>query len=190
VSIILASASPRRRELMSLITEDFEIICSHEPEKILPGASPEDTVTALALQKASAVKRLAASSPDSVIIGADTVVAVDGVMLGKPGSREDAARMLRLLSGREHSVFTGVAIIAGNSSVSFFERTEVEFYPLDEPTISAYCQTSEPFDKAGAYGIQGKGALLVKGIRGDYFNVMGLPISRLARMLREFGIDG
>lgn len=181
--IILASASPRRRELMALAGYDFEVICADINETVPKNAAPEDVVKSLALQKAQAV---AENHSDAVVVGSDTVVALDGKILGKPHSEREAAEMLRLLSGRKHKVYTGVAIVCGEKVKTFFDETDVEFYPLSDAEIEAYVATGEPMDKAGSYGIQGKGALLVKGISGDYFNVMGLPISKVYREMRDF----
>ena len=136
----------------------------------------------LALQKAQAVAK---DHRKSAVVGSDTVVALDGKILGKPHSESEAAEMLRSLSGRIHKVFTGVAIVCGEKVTSFFEETEVEFYPLTDQEILDYVATGEPMDKAGAYGIQGRGAVLVKRINGDYFNVMGLPISKVYRELKD-----
>lgn len=180
--LILASKSPRRKELLSLITEDFSIIPAVGEEKADKSLPAGEYVRALAEHKAA---EIAVSHRGDTVIGADTVVAVDGMILGKPKDAEDAKRMLRLLSGREHSVFTGVCIISSNRNASFFEETKVRFFELSDEEIDAYTATGEPFDKAGAYGIQDKGALLVSGITGDYYNVMGLPVGRLARELSK-----
>ena len=181
--IILASASPRRRELMELAGYDFEVICADIVEVVPENAQPQDVVMSLALQKAQAV---AAEYENAVVVGSDTVVALDGKILGKPHSEQEACEMLRSLSGRTHKVFTGVAIVGGGKVENFFDETDVEFYPLDDGEIRKYVATGEPMDKAGAYGIQGKGAVLVKKINGDFFNVMGLPISKLYREMNDF----
>ncbi|MBQ7218289.1 MAG: septum formation inhibitor Maf [Ruminococcus sp.] len=182
-SIILASKSPRRQELIRTITDDVEVRVS-DVEEILPEAiSPEDAPVYLASIKARAVAR---DFPDRVVVGADTVVILDGQVLGKPKDREDAVRMLRALSGKTHTVVTGCSIICGEREVSFGDSTRVEFYPLSDREIDEYIATGEPFDKAGAYGIQGRGSLFVKGIEGDFFNVMGLPVARLNRELKAF----
>ena len=181
--LILASQSPRRQELIANITEDFEVKAS-QAEEILPeGTSPEDAPVLLAALKARAV---AAEYPDRLVVGADTVVILDGEVLGKPRDKADAERMLRLLSGRVHKVVTGCCLIKGDRERSLSQSTMVEFYPLSDSEINGYIATGEPFDKAGAYGIQGKGMLLVKGIEGDYFNVMGLPVALLQREIKEF----
>lgn len=181
--IILASGSPRRKELLTIAGLEFKVIVADVDEIIPENAEPQDVVKSLALQKASAV---AEKYPDCVVIGADTVVVNDNAILGKPKSEADAIEMLSALSGRTHSVCTGVAIICGNKVKSFCETTEVEFYNLTENEIISYVRTGEPMDKAGAYGIQGKGCVLVKRIVGDYFNVVGLPVSKVFRELSEF----
>ena len=180
--IILASASPRRSELMTLASFRFDVICADIDEIVPEKALPQEVVMSLALQKAQAVAK---DHRKSAVVGSDTVVALDGKILGKPCSEKEAAEMLRSLSGRIHKVFTGVAIVCGEKVTSFFEETEVEFYPLTDQEILDYVATGEPMDKAGAYGIQGRGAVLVKRINGDYFNVMGLPISKVYRELKD-----
>lgn len=181
--IILASASPRRRELLALAGVDFAVKVADVEEVIPENASPDEVVKSLAMQKASAV---AQENPDSIVIGSDTVVALDGAILGKPRDEEDAVRMLKALSGRSHTVYTGVAIIHGEKISNFCEATEVVFNQLTEDEIRNYVATKEPMDKAGAYGIQGKGCVLVEKIVGDYFNVVGLPVSRLYKELKSF----
>lgn len=180
--IILASASPRRSELMTLAGFRFDVICADIDEIVPEKAMPQEVVMSLALQKAQAVAK---DHRKSAVVGSDTVVALDGKILGKPRSEKEAAEMLRSLSGRIHKVFTGVAIVCGEKVTSFFEETEVEFYTLTDQEILDYVATGEPMDKAGAYGIQGRGAVLVKRINGDYFNVMGLPISKVYRELKD-----
>ena len=182
--IILASRSPRRQELIANITEDFTVIVS-EAEEILPeGVAPEEVPAYLAAVKARTV---AAAHPDAAVIGADTVVILDGAILGKPRDKDDAVRMLRALSGRVHTVVTGCTVCQDGKATSFSELTRVEFYPLSDREILEYIATGEPFDKAGAYGIQGRGCVLVKRIEGDFFNVMGLPVARLKRELEGLG---
>jgi len=183
--LILASKSPRRKELLSLITSDFEIIPAQNDEIADPSLSPDKFVAALATEKA---EEIAALYPEDVVIGSDTVVSAKGEILGKPKDKADAFRMLSLLSGTEHSVFTGVAVIKNGEIHCFTEETKVKFFDLDEYEIEQYIATGEPFDKAGAYGIQDLGALLVEGISGDYYNVMGLPAGRLSRLLKELKI--
>lgn len=176
--LILASQSPRRRELMKLITEDFICKTSDVDETLPDGISPVEAVLEL-----SRIKALPFKNEGDTVIGADTVVAIDGKILGKPANADAARDMLRLLSGREHSVFTGVTVIESEKIQSFYSETKVRFYPLSESDIERYIATGEPFDKAGAYGIQGYGALLVEEIHGDYFNVVGLPVSKLNNLL-------
>ncbi len=183
--MILASASPRRRELLRLITDDFKVIPATGEENIPEGTAPEDAVRLLAEQKA---KEIYSNRRGEVIIAADTVVAVGGEILGKPRNEKHAAEMLKFLSGRRHSVFTGVCVIFADGSREIFaEETAVDFYPLSEAEIDDYVASGEPMDKAGAYGIQGRGALIVKGIVGDYYNVMGLPVGRLNAALKSRG---
>lgn len=180
--MILASQSPRRRELLSVITNNFQIIPAVGEENIPEGTSPEEAVLLLSRQKATEIYL---KYINETVIAADTVVTIDGKILGKPQNEQDAAEMLRMLSGCVHSVFTGVCVMfADGRSESFAEETAVEFYPLSDEEIAAYIATGEPMDKAGAYGIQERGALLVKRIEGDFYNVMGLPIARLSRILR------
>lgn len=190
--MILASQSPRRRELIALISPEFRVVPAQGEEILPPGISPEQAVLLLSRQKAEEVRRREfpgeGAVPDT-IVAADTVVAIDGEILGKPHSEANAVEMLRRLSGREHSVYTGVTVISGEQCVSFAERTAVEFFPLTEEEISAYAATGEPMDKAGAYGIQGRGALLVRRIDGDYYNVMGLPVGELHQRLRAMGLN-
>jgi tetrapyrrole methylase family protein/MazG family protein len=171
----------------------FEVIPAEGEELIPENTPPEEVVVHLALQKAEEVAARFTEHPDYTVVGADTIVVCDGEILGKPLDEGDAFAMLKKLSGRKHDVFTGVAIFCGVSGLprtetnTFFEKTVVEFHPLTDEEINAYIQTGEPFDKAGAYGIQGKGMLLVKEINGDFYNVMGLPISRVSRILRDSG---
>ena len=187
MSIILASQSPRRRELLAQMgVPQFEVVPALGEEIASPGLSPAQLVEVLSRQKAEEVAVQA--GPDDVVIAADTVVAVDGAVLGKPRDPADAARMLSLLSGRAHTVYTGVTVRRGTFSRTAHEATQVRFRPLTQSEISAYIATGEPMDKAGAYGVQGLGALLVERLDGDFFNVMGLPVLRLSRMLERFGV--
>lgn len=178
--VILASKSPRRQELLKLIFDEFECIPSEKEEKTPENLPIEKCAEFLAVQKACDI---AENHKDSLVIGSDTVVICENRLMGKPKNRQDAFEMLRFLSGKKHKVITGCCVAHGGEVISFSEETTVEFYPLTDSHIEAYLDTGEPFDKAGAYGIQGKGALLVKGIEGDYYNVMGLPVSRLFHML-------
>ncbi len=181
--LILASKSPRRSELLSLITKDFVTIPAVGEEKADRSLPAGEYVCELAKHKAIEV---AASHPEDVVIGSDTIVVIDGEILGKPKDAKDAERMLKMLSGRVHSVFTGVCITKKNVNDMFFEETKVHFFELSEQQIADYIDSGEPFDKAGAYGIQDAGALIVSSISGDYYNVMGLPAGRLYREILEF----
>ena len=185
--IILASASPRRKELLLQIGLQFEVIESSCEERI-ENSLPEEVVCELSRQKAGDVwERL--KDEDAVVIGADTVVAFDGHILGKPGDEAQACSMLRMLAGNTHQVYTGVTIcytLEGMpKSRTFYEKTEVAFYPMSEEEILDYVATGDPLDKAGAYGIQGRCAAHIKGIEGDYNNVVGLPVGRLYQELKE-----
>lgn len=180
---ILASASPRRQELLKYVTESFEIVPADIDETLPTDIPAEQCAEYLAVQKAKAV---AQAYPEDTVIGCDTIVICDGIIFGKPADSDDAGRMLRSLSGKTHKVVTGVCLCMGEKCESFSEVTEVEFYPLSDEEIERYIQTGEPFDKAGAYGIQGQGSVLVKCIHGDFFNVVGLPAARLAREYRKF----
>lgn len=182
MAIILASASPRRKELLSLITADFIIKVSDADEGSVKTPAPEETAKALAAIKGDAVSSL---YPDDTVISADTIVVLGDRILGKPHGREEAYEMLSALSGKTHTVYTGVQVISEGTKTVFAESTSVTFYPLTDDEINGYINTLEPFDKAGAYGIQGKGALLIKEIYGDYYNVMGLPVAKLARIMKE-----
>ena len=181
--IVLASQSPRRKEIMETAGFEFEIIVSNAEEKIEENLSPEEVAKSLSLQKAQAV---ASDNPEKIVIGADTIVVLDNEILGKPKDRNDAYKMLKKLSGKSHKVYTGIAVICGEKIVSEAVSTEVEFFELSDEEIIKYIETNEPMDKAGSYGIQGRGCLLVKGIRGDYFNVVGLPIATLSKIIKEF----
>ena len=178
--LILASGSPRRRELLSLITDEFEILVSGCDEFVPEGTPAEKVPAILAEQKALAVAKLC---PEDTVIGSDTVVVLNNEIFGKPKDKSHARAMLKALSGKRHFVYTGVAVAEKGEVRSFVQKTEVEFYELSDETIEKYIATGEPMDKAGAYGIQGKGSVLVKGIVGDYFNVMGLPVAETARFL-------
>lgn len=182
--IILASGSPRRKALLSLITENFTIIPADIDETINEEIELFKQPQYLAEKKARFV--FENGHQNDIVIGSDTAVFVDGKMIGKPSSAENAKRMLEELSGKKHSVVTGCSIISKNKCVSFSVKTTVEFYKLNDDEIDEYIATNEPMDKAGAYGIQGKGATLVKRIEGDYYNVVGLPVGTLKRKLKEF----
>ena len=186
--LILASASPRRRELLEMLgVENFEVIPAQGEELSHPELSPSELVHELSRAKASEVGAVV-DDPEALIIGADTVVSIDNAVLGKPKDPEDAHRMLRLLSDRTHEVFTGVTVLRGGEIYTVSERTAVRFRALTEGEIAAYVATGEPLDKAGAYGAQGKASLFVEGIEGDFFNVMGLPLCLLGKILGKLGV--
>jgi septum formation protein len=182
--VILASASPRRRELLSLIGIEHEVRPANIDETYLAGEAPREHAERLAREKAAAIEM-----PEAVTIGSDTIVVIDGRVLGKPRDREHAAEMLRQLSGRSHVVMTGVAAKWRGKLVSGLEEVGVAFRPLSDDEIERYIDTGEPMDKAGAYGIQGFGATIVDRVDGDYFAVMGLPLNRLARLLETLGLN-
>jgi len=196
MNIILASSSPRRYELLKMIGIDkFKVIPDTAEEEIDPCLSPEQTVCEIALQKARNVYRSLKTegntdniTGDDVIIAADTLVYLEGCPLGKPGSTDEAEAMLGRLSGLKHTVYTGIALLQGERSVTSAEKTDVFFKELSQCEITAYVQTGEPMDKAGSYAAQGRGALFIKRIEGDFFNVMGLPLCRLSVMLNDFGV--
>ena len=186
MGIVLASRSPRRRQLLEQMgLRDFRIVCSDADETASPGLTPPALVEALSARKAAAVQHAAAAG--DLIIAADTVVALDGRVLGKPADGPDAFAMLSALSGRRHQVYTGLTVVCGAQRLTEHEVTAVTFRSLSSAEICAYIATGEPMDKAGAYGIQGRGALFVEGIEGDYYNVMGLPVCRLGRILARLG---
>lgn len=186
MSLVLASQSPRRRELLHQIgIDDFKIIPSQKEEKKDPSLTPKDLVMHLSRQKAEEVA--GKCSKDDIIIAADTVVSLKGQILGKPKDREDGARMLSLLSGNKHEVFSGVTVKKGDLILNEYEETAVYFREMTEEEISWYLSTGEPMDKAGAYGIQGIGIRFISRIEGDYSNVVGLPICRLLSMLEKAG---
>ena len=201
--IILASASPRRKELLEQIGISFEI-CPAKGEERITKSVPHEVVEELASQKAIEVASMVrtyeethqelVTPSDLMVIGADTIVSCGGQILGKPKDERDACHMLKLLSGGTHQVYTGVSIVLLDASgkagqVTFHEKTDVTMRAMSEEEIRRYVATGEPMDKAGAYGVQGKGALLVERLEGDFFNVMGLPVLRLSRMLEYFGIS-
>lgn len=183
--MVLASASPRRRQLLNLIGIAHEVRPANIDETMRPRETPRRHAERLAREKASAIAK---RDPDLITIGADTIVVVNRKVLGKPRDTDDAARMLALLSGREHVVTTAVAVSRGKKLRSAVEEVRVKFRRLRDDEIEAYIATGEPMDKAGAYGIQGYGATIVERIEGDYFAVMGLPIVRLVGLLRDVGI--
>ncbi len=186
--VILASASPRRRELLNQVGIDPVIMPSHV-EEVIASTEPDQVVMELSVQKAEDVAATYRGQ-DVVVIGADTVVVADGKILGKPKDREDAIRMVTLLAGRSHQVYTGVTLVfcgadrgKDGKTVTFAEETEVWIYPMDRTQVERYVDTGEPMDKAGAYGIQGYFAAYIQGIRGDYTNVVGLPVGRVCQTL-------
>ncbi len=188
MKFILASKSPRRKEILEMLGLDFEIVTADTDESSTE-RDPHKLVELLSLRKGLAVRdRLLAEGrdlSDTVIVSSDTVVAIDGEILGKPQDADDASRMLRMLSGRSHEVVSGVALIGEGRIGASHEVTEVEFDEWDDETIEKYISVARPYDKAGAYAIQGLASVWIKGIRGCYFNVVGLPIHRLDRLYRE-----
>ena len=186
--IVLASGSPRRQELLNRIgITEFDIRVPEADETYPAGLTPAQVVECISRKKADAAAALC--TPDEIVITADTMVFLDDRRLGKPTDEADALRMLTALQGRRHTVCTGVTVRQGDRSITEVETTEVFFRPATESELRAYIATGEPMDKAGSYGIQALGALLVEKIHGDYFNVMGLPVLRLSRMLQQFGIS-
>jgi septum formation protein len=181
--VVLASASPRRRELLRLVGIEHTVIPADIDEDYPPGEAPAVYAERLAREKAGAIDRA-----DAVVIGSDTIVVVDGDVLGKPRDREQAVAMLRRLSGRAHVVMTGVAVAWRGRMSSGVEEVSVTFRALSDDEIRRYVETGEPMDKAGAYGIQGFGATIVDRVDGDYFAVMGLPLNRLVRLCRALGL--
>ena len=185
MNLILASASPRRKELLGLFHIPFEIRVADIDETMDPTKPPVDEVARVSSRKAAATPR----KTGEVIVAADTIVVCEGRVLGKPHSEAEAASMLRLLSGRDHQVMTGVTVLCDDRATSFTEVTDLHFRQLSEKEIAAYVATGEPMDKAGAYGIQGGAALFCSHMVGDYYNVMGLPVCRLGQVLREMVPD-
>ncbi len=192
MEIILASGSPRRKELLHTLGLDFTVRESHADETVDQALPPYFICEQLSLLKASSVAaELKSEGTDAIVIGADTIVVTDGAIVTKPTDAQDAKNILSSLSGNWHSVFTGVTVMNTKNAKSetFYVETKVHFIKLNDADIDAYIKTGEPMDKAGAYGIQGKGAQLIDRIDGDYFNVVGLPICKLAQVLKEeFGI--
>ena len=181
MNVILASQSPRRRELLGLFHTPFTVRVADVDETLVPGAPAFDEVARLSRLKAQAVERQA----DDVVIAADTIVVCDGRILGKPHDPEEAKEMLRLLSGRDHQVMSGMTVLRGEKATTVTEVTDLHFRELSEKEIDEYVASGEPMDKAGAYGIQGGAALFCRRMEGDYYNVVGLPVCRLAEILRE-----
>ncbi|MCD7959940.1 MAG: Maf family protein [Ruminococcus sp.] len=183
MNLILASGSPRRKELLRLITSDFTVIPANIDESLPYDTAPEDVPQQLAIRKALAVSK---NYPHSVVLGADTIVLFQGQILGKPVTSTRAMEMLQLLSGKTHQVITGLALVQNGTYQVFSTKTDVTFYPLSQYQIDTYVNTGEPLDKAGGYGIQGYGALLVREIHGDFYNVVGLPVAATARVIQQF----
>lgn len=185
MKIILASQSPRRKELLELMGLTFTIKAADIDETMTPGADPAREVGRVSRRKALAVD----AGEDELVIAADTIVVCQGKILGKPHSAAEAEEMLTLLSGRDHQVMTGFTIRSGDRLLTHTEVSHIHFRPLEAAEIRAYVETKEPMDKAGAYGIQGKAALFVSRLEGDYYNVMGLPVCALGQSLRSFGVN-
>ncbi|SDI58352.1 Maf family protein [Natribacillus halophilus] len=183
--LILASVSARRQQLLSQLGYAYRIDVSHREEPFIGGLSPEDNTRLLATGKAEEVER---RNPRAVVLGADTIVALDNAPLGKPADESEAIHMLTQLSGRTHDVYTSVFITNGINIRTCTEKSTVHFHALEKECIQAYVETGEPMDKAGAYGIQGKGALFVETITGDYYNIVGLPVFKVTQMLAYFHI--
>ena len=189
MKIILASGSPRRKELMEMFHPPMLLIIPAKGEELPhPELSPAELVMELSRCKAAEVAAQYAAAEDAVV-GADTVVVLDGEVLGKPRDAADAKRMLRALSGRAHTVFTGLTVMRNGQTLQHAERTEVYFRPLSEDEIDRYIATGEPMDKAGAYGAQGYASLFVEKLEGDFFNVMGLPLCALGNLLKQLGVS-
>ncbi len=187
-NIILASQSPRRRELLEKMgIRDFSILVPDAEETLKEGLTPQETVEHISRQKSEAAAALV--SAQDIVITADTMVFLGGEKLGKPHDEEHAFRMLRALSGNRHEVCTGVTVRRGDQSETFSVTTGVYFRETTDSELRAYIASGEPMDKAGAYGVQGLGCLLVERIEGDYYNVMGLPVERLGRVLTHFGVE-
>ncbi|WP_077618954.1 Maf family protein [Bacillus sinesaloumensis] len=184
--LVLASGSPRRKELLRNVKLSFDVSVSNIDESVDETLAPEEKVMKIALEKAKAVL---SQYPDSYILAADTAVVFQNQFLGKPKNEQESVEVLRALSNQTHEVVTGVAILTKDTESVFYERTEVTFWELSDEEINAYVASGEPKDKAGSYGIQGLGSALVKHIKGDYFSVVGLPVSRTIRELRNLGFQ-
>lgn len=180
--IILASASPRRKEILELADLKFDVMPS-DAQEITTKTAPNEVVMELASLKAKDIYKK--SEKQSMIVGADTVVAYQGQILGKPTDEADAKRMLTMLSGQTHEVYTGVCVIEDGKTKTFYEEAKVTFYEISDEQIDHYIKTGEPMDKAGSYGIQGKAAVFIKGIEGDYYNVVGFPIARFLQEITK-----
>ena len=180
--IILASASPRRKEILELADLKFDVMPS-DAQEITTKTAPNEVVMELASIKAKDIYKK--SEKQSMVVGADTVVAYQGQILGKPADEADAKRMLTMLSGQTHEVYTGVCVIEDGKTKTFYEETKVTFYEISDEQIDRYIKTGEPMDKAGSYGIQGKAAVFIKGIEGDHYNVVGFPIARFLQEITK-----
>ena len=181
MNLILASQSPRRKELLGLFRIPFSVRVADIDETMNPSAAPYSEVARVSRLKALTIPR----EPDDVVVAADTIVVCEGNVLGKPHSEDEAKEMLRLLSGRDHQVMTGMTVLRGDSAAVVTEVTDLHFRELTDKEIDAYVATGEPMDKAGSYGIQGGAALFCQRMEGDYYNVMGLPVCRLTQILKE-----
>ncbi len=186
MELILASASPRRKELLTRMGLEFTVRTASHDESMDPEKAPQEEVKRVSALKAKAVKALC--KEDALIIAADTIVVLGDAVMGKPATEEEAYTMLKSLSGREHRVITGLSVMQAEKEETVSVTTDIRFRELRDEEIYAYVRSGEPMDKAGAYGIQGLGGLFVESLRGDYYNVMGLPICTLAQILRRFGV--
>ena len=181
--LILASGSPRRKELLALVTPDFTVKVSDVDESAITAPTPAGLAKALARAKCLAV---AETEPEALVLGSETVVEFEGEVFGKPKNRQDAQRMLQALSGKRHYVHTGVCMAQGDHIENFVVSSAVDFFPIEEADLQGYIDTKEPYDKAGGYAIQGHAAVWCKGIEGCYYNIMGLPVSQVAQALKKF----
>ena len=181
--LILASGSPRRKELLALVTPDFTVKVTDVDESAITAPTPAGLAKALARAKCLAV---AETEPEALVLGSDTVVEFEGEVFGKPKNRQDAQRMLQALSGKRHYVHTGVCMAQGDHIENFVVSSAVDFFPIEEADLQGYIDTKEPYDKAGGYAIQGHAAVWCKGIEGCYYNIMGLPVSQVAQALKKF----
>ena len=184
--IILASKSPRRKQILEQVGLDFTVEISDFDETQIKFKTPQEMVKKLSLEKA---KIIAQKNPNAIVIGADTDVFLNGEILGKPKSKQDAVRILKLLSGKVHEVVTGFTVISDKKSITKHVTSKVKFKKLTEAEIKAYVATGEPMDKAGGYGIQDKGGVFIENIEGDYFNIVGLPIFAVSEVLKKFGVE-
>lgn len=185
MDVVLASASPRRQELLRQVGVTFRVVPSRVDEQVSVPMTPGELVRYLALAKA---RDVAQREQGALVLGSDTIVVVDEQVLGKPRDRAEAIAMLQSLSGRSHQVMTGIALVQGDRELVDHEVTTVQFRALEQGEIERYVDTGEPMDKAGAYGIQGRAAAMISAIAGDYFTVVGLPLSRTVQMLAQFGV--